>query len=149
MAYRKSTYDPNYQMNPEDLRQHRRLNLALVPLFLLFSMQMLEEDPSIFIQAAWVMYIVVELGILMGFGYSLWAKDERAILEDELSRHHQAIAYKWGFLAALAMGVLVVLIAPYGNLDTREAGMVVVLAAMVAASMRFALLERDDELEEE
>ncbi|WP_343345432.1 hypothetical protein WJT74_00195 [Sphingomicrobium sp. XHP0239] len=144
MGYKNSSYDPNYQMNAEDLRRHRRLNLALVPVFLVFSMQMLDDDPSIFVQIAWVSYIVLELGILMGFGYRLWAKEERAILEDELSRHHQAIAYKWGFLAAVVMGIIVVLIAPYGNLDTREAGMVVVLAAVVAACMRFALLERDD-----
>ncbi|MEN3972868.1 hypothetical protein WJS89_09330 [Sphingomicrobium sp. XHP0235] len=149
MAYRKSTYDPKYQMNAEDLRRHRRLNLTLVPFFLVISMQMLKDDPSIFIQIAWVAYLLLEFGILMGWGYKLWAREEVAILDDELGRHHQAIAYRWGFVAAIVTAVFLILAAPYVALDVREAGMCVLLAALVTACLRFALLEGLEEPEEE
>ena len=149
MAYKRSAYDPNYQMNAEDLRRHRRLNLVLVPFFLVISMQMLNDDPPVIIQVAWVSYLLLELGILMGWAYKLWAKEEVAILDDELGRHHQAIAYRWGFVAAIVTAVFLILAAPYVALDTREAGMCVVLAALVTACLRFALLEGGEDLEEE
>ena len=149
MAYRRSAYDPNYQMNAEDLRRHRRLNLVLVPFFLVISMQMLNDDPPVIIQVAWVSYLLLELGILMGWAYKLWAKEEVAILDDELGRHHQAIAYRWGFVAAIVTAVFLILAAPYVALDTREAGMCVVLAALVTACLRFALLEGGEDAEEE
>ena len=149
MGYKRSSYDPDYQMNAEDLRQHRRINLVLVPFFLVLSMQMLDDNSSVIIQIAWVAYIVLELGILMGWGYRLWAREEVAILDDELAQYHQSVAYRWGFIAAVVTAVFVTLIGPHIALETRDAGMCVVLAAIVTACLRFALLEGGEEPEEE
>ena len=148
MGYRQNSYDPNYQMSAEELRRHRRVNLTLVPFFLVISMQVLAEDASIVIEILWVTYAAMELLILSGHAYTLWAKDEKAVMDDELAQHYRAIAYRWGFHAALLSAfVLFFAAAPLG-IDARGSIMSVILAGIVTAALRFAILDHDDSEED-
>lgn len=144
MGYRSNSYDPNYQMNAEELRRHRRINLTLVPFFFVISMQVLAEDASIIVEILWVTYAALELLLLSGHGYAFWSKDEKAVLDDELAQHYRAIAYRWGFHAALLSAFVVFFAAAPLGIDARGSIMSVILAGIVTAALRFAILDHDD-----
>ena len=154
MAYRKKeNFDPNHLPGATDMRKQRTLILAMTPVWLLITMtNMAREDSSAIAKVAleimWAMFVLTVLLTLTG-AMTRWFtpkayKEQAAVLEDELARHHRAISLQWGMVGTILMALLVYFIAPYGNLDARETVQILILTALTVTSLRFALLERDD-----
>lgn len=154
MAYRKDNYDPNYQMSGEDMRKHRRLNLALVPLFLVFTMMNMSVTTSApwsqwTMQVAWGVYVLLVVATLTGLAYKFWAGSEFKILEDETAVANRADAMQWGWVATILVALTLFFITPFTpNLDAREAVAVLLMVAIITTSLRFVILEKDDDEEE-
>lgn len=155
MGYKKTDYDPNYQLSGEDMRKHRRGALMLVPMFLLVNWVMAErQDASSWsrfvMEGIWVIYVLLIVAILTGFAYKKWGGDEVHILEDESAQFHRANSFKWGWLAAVAMALALFFVAPHApNLDTRETVVVLLMTMIITTTLRFVILEGDEDDDEE
>ena len=66
----------------------------------------------------------------------------RAMLNDEPTRAHRANAMQWGFIAATVAGMLVYVFQGVAQFTTREVIHLIVSAGLVAALVRFGMLER-------
>ena len=154
MGYKKDNYDPNYQMSGEDMRKHRRLNLALVPMFLgvtLVNMNVSTDTPwaQWTMQVAWAVYVLLIVATLTGYAYKFWAGSELKVLEDETAIANRADAMQWGWVATILVALALFFITPFTpNLDAREVVAVLLMVAIITTSLRFVILEKDDDGEE-
>lgn len=156
MAYKKDNFDPNYQMSGEDMRKHRRLVLGLVPLFLLMNTQFVLRETTgdvahWVMMVLWAVYVVMVVLILTGWAYKYWSpKAEYLILNDEIAAHNRASAMQWGWAATIFTGVALFFAIPFfPKLDTGEAVVILLMVAIITTSMRFVLLDRDEDDGEE
>lgn len=156
MGYKKTDFDPNYQMSGEDMRKHRRVVLGLVPLFLLMNSQFVLRDDSWDVSSwvmaiMWATYIFLTVAVLTGWAYKYWSpREEYRILDDEITQHNRASAMKWGWSATILAAVALFFILPFApKLDGSEIIVILLMVAIVTTSMRFVLLDRDEDDEEE
>jgi hypothetical protein len=91
---------------------------------------------------AWVVMAgFATLAITTG-GMLLRARHLRALVNDAPSRLNRASALAFGFVAAMVVGIALYPFADWLDLTVREALRLVVTAGLVAALLRFAMLER-------
>ena len=91
---------------------------------------------------AWVLMTAVILFVLNSGGFWFRPARVRAMLDDELTRANRASAMHWGFNAAVLAGVVIYVVQAAAQFTTRETIHLIVSAGIIAALMRFGLLER-------
>jgi hypothetical protein len=91
---------------------------------------------------AWVVMSAAILFALHTGGALFRSPAVRAMLNDEPTRANRAAAMHWGFVAAMVAGIAVYVVQGAVQLTTREAIHLIVSAGLVAALMRFGMLER-------
>ena len=91
---------------------------------------------------AWVLMTAVLLYALCTGGAWFQSREVRAMLNDEPTRANRALALEWGFIAALLAAMAVYVFQGVTHFTTREAIHLIVSAGMVAALVRFGMLER-------
>ena len=91
---------------------------------------------------AWVVMTAVILLALQTGGGFFRSKQVRALLNDEPTRANRAAAMQWGFLAASIAGIVIYVIQGAAHFTAREAIHLIVSAGIVAALIRFGMLER-------
>jgi hypothetical protein len=91
---------------------------------------------------AWVLMSAVLLLALYTGGSWFRSPRVRALLNDEPTRANRATAMQWGFIAAIVAAMAVYVFQGVAHLTTREAIHLIVSAGMVAALVRFGMLER-------
>ena len=91
---------------------------------------------------AWVVMSAAILFALYTGGAWFRSPAVRAMLNDEPTRANRANAMQWGFIAATVTGMLVYVFQGVTHLTTREAIHLIVSAGLVAALIRFGMLER-------
>jgi hypothetical protein len=91
---------------------------------------------------AWVAMSAAILFALYTGGAWFRSPAVRAMLNDEPTRAHRANAMQWGFIAATVAGMLVYVFQGVAQFTTREVIHLIVSAGLVAALVRFGMLER-------
>ena len=91
---------------------------------------------------AWVAMSAAILFALYTGGASFRSPSVRAMLNDEPTRAHRANAMQWGFIAATVAGMLVYVFQGVAQFTSREVIHLIVSAGLVAALVRFGMLER-------
>jgi hypothetical protein len=91
---------------------------------------------------AWVAMSAAILLALHTGGALFRSPAVRAMLNDEPTRANRAAATHWGFIAAMVAGMLVYVFQGVTHFTTREAIHLIVSAGLVAALLRFGMLER-------
>jgi hypothetical protein len=91
---------------------------------------------------AWVVMSAVLLFVLHTGGGLFRSPAVRAMLNDEPTRANRASAMHWGFLAAMIAGIVLYVAQGVSAFTAREIIHLIVSAGMVAALVRFGMLER-------
>jgi hypothetical protein len=91
---------------------------------------------------AWVVMSAAILFALYTGGSWFRSAPVRAMLNDEATRANRAVAMQWGFSAAIVAGILIYVYQGVAQFTTREAIHLIVSAGLVAALIRFGMLER-------
>ena len=91
---------------------------------------------------AWLVLSIVLLLVLATGGAWLRSKEVRALMEDEVTRANRADAFRLGFLATMAAGVLVYFLDQFAPMAGREAVHILVTVGIATALLRFGYLER-------
>ncbi|MEO6153543.1 MAG: hypothetical protein ABIT09_05040 [Croceibacterium sp.] len=91
---------------------------------------------------AWVMLSVVLLVVLQTGGGWFRSRAVRAMLNDEATLANRANATQWGFLTAMAMGIVLYVLQGAAPMGPREVIHLIVSAGLIAALIRFGMLER-------
>lgn len=91
---------------------------------------------------AWVVMSAAILFALYTGGSWFRSAPVRAMLNDEATRANRAVAMQWGFSAAIVAGILIYVFQGVAQFTTREAIHLIVTAGLVAALIRFGMLER-------
>jgi hypothetical protein len=92
--------------------------------------------------SAWLVWVVLLLFLLATGGMLLRGRDVRHLLNDELTRMNRARAVAVGFWAAALAGIALYIVAMFEPVAGREAIHVILSAAIGAALITFAKLER-------
>jgi hypothetical protein len=132
-----------------DLLGRRRARLLPMMAVLFLSQQVTffsrsDGNPSVdhIRVGAWVLMTAVLLIVLNTGG--AWFRPERvrAMVNDELARANRMSGMHWGFVAAMVAAIGIYIVQGVARFTTLEALHIVVSAGIVAALMRFGLLER-------
>ena len=91
---------------------------------------------------AWAMLSTVLLIALSTKGFWTRSAAVRAIIDDEVTRANRASSMQWGFIAAIAAGIACYVVQGAAQFTAREVIHLIVSAGIVAALVRFGLLER-------
>ncbi len=91
---------------------------------------------------AWALLSTVVLFTLATNGFWTRSAAVRAIIDDELTRANRASALQWGFIAAMVAGIVCYVVQGATQFTVREVIHLIVSAGMVAALVRFGMLER-------
>ena len=91
---------------------------------------------------AWVLMTGVLLAALVTGGAWFRSHEVRDLLNDEVTRAHRAAALSFGFVATIVTGMLLYVFEPVTRFSTHEVLHLVVSAGIVAALVRFGMLER-------
>ncbi|MEO7177243.1 MAG: hypothetical protein ABIW83_00215 [Allosphingosinicella sp.] len=130
-------------------RKRARLFLVQATLFLgwqgfFFSGPV--EDPMRTVSAvklsAWLVWVLLLLLLLATGGNLLRHRKLRPLLNDELTRQHRTAGYVTGFWVAVAACVALYVVEMFEPVTGREAVHIVLSAAIAAALVTFAVLER-------
>jgi hypothetical protein len=92
--------------------------------------------------SAWLIWAVLLLALIATGGGLLRGAAVRRLLNDELTRAHRARSHAAGFWAGATASVVLYLLAQIGAVNGREAIHIILSAAIGAALLTFALLER-------
>jgi protein-S-isoprenylcysteine O-methyltransferase Ste14 len=92
--------------------------------------------------SAWLVWVVALLALLATGGGLLRSRSVRALLNDELTRANRAKAYTAGFWAAAVSSIGLYVIAMVDEMGPGEAIHGILSAAIAAAMITFAALER-------
>ena len=129
----------------------RRARIFAVQAILFIAWQVLffagpAEDPVRTVSAvklsAWFVWVLVLLLMLATGGGLLRHRKLRGLLNDELTRRNRTSAYVTGFWVAVAACVGLYLVGMFEPVSGREAVHIVLSAAIAAALLTFAALER-------
>ncbi len=91
---------------------------------------------------AWLVLSGVLLAALWTGGFWLRKREVRALMDDEITRAHRAAALSIGFLVAMLAAIGLYLVDLFEPMTSRMAIHLIVTAGIVAALLRFGLLER-------
>ena len=91
---------------------------------------------------AWVVLTTVILMVLNSRGFWFRSKAVRAMIDDDVTRANRAAAMHWAFVATIVAAIGVYVAQGAVQFTTREAIHLIVSVGIVAALMRFGLLER-------
>lgn len=91
---------------------------------------------------AWVLMSAAILMAIHTGGALFRSPAVRALLNDEPTRANRAVAMHWGFVAAILAGMIIYVFQGAVQFTTREAIHLIVSAGLVAALLRFGMLER-------
>lgn len=91
---------------------------------------------------AWVVMTAALLLALTTGGGWLRGREVRELMNDEVTRAHRAAALSFGFVAAIVAAMLLYVFEPALRFDVFEVIHLIVSAGMVAALVRFGMLER-------
>jgi protein-S-isoprenylcysteine O-methyltransferase Ste14 len=92
--------------------------------------------------AAWLAWALVLLLLLATGGGLFRRREVRALMEDDTTRDHRRTAFSTGFWAALGAAILIYILSMIEPVSGREASHVIISAAIGAALIAFAWLER-------
>lgn len=122
----------------------RRANLffASAFLFIVISMADFPMRGSIDFTIIWVVWAVLLLANLTGFGGWLCPPIARAMAEDESTRAHRARALAIGFFVTNGVALVMTMLVRFVALEPREVAMIVVTAGISSALISFAAQER-------
>lgn len=91
---------------------------------------------------AWLVLSIVLLLALTTGGFWFKPKHIRALMDDEVTRANRADALRVGFLATMLGGIALYFVSYYETISGREAIHAMVSFGLVAALVRFGMLER-------
>ena len=91
---------------------------------------------------AWVLLSAVLLFALHTGGAWFRSPGVRAMLNDEPTRANRASAMHWGFMAAMSAAIILYVVQGVSQFTVREVIHLIVSAGVVAALVRFGMLER-------
>ena len=102
------------------------------------------SDVSTVKTVAWLVLAAVIVAALATGGFWLKPRAVRALMDDEVTRANRASALTLGFVVAMAMGIVLFALETFapGSASTREVIHLIVTYGLVAAMIRFGLLER-------
>jgi hypothetical protein len=92
--------------------------------------------------AAWLVWALALLLVLVTGGGLFRSKAVRALLNDESTREHRRTAYAYGFWAAVGCAVGLYAVQMFEPVSGRVAVHLIVTAAVAAALLAFGILER-------
>ncbi|WP_265587767.1 hypothetical protein [Sphingomicrobium arenosum] len=155
MGYsKKDNLDLNHMPATEDVRTQRRIWFWFVP-FILFMQVAGLVDPDaggmspLIRTSLWAMIVLVIVLALTGWAPFGWGKTQDwAALEDEITHHHRAKAFRAGFVACILSGVVIAFAALWVELAPQLILHVILSAGLTVAAFSFAWLEREDFEEE-
>ena len=107
-----------------------------------FSQPPLERTVDHIRIGAWLVLSLVLLAALATGGFWFKPRAVRALMEDEITRANRDRAMGLGFVVALLTGLALYFLLPVWSLSTREVIHLIVSAGLVAALVRFGVLER-------
>ena len=91
---------------------------------------------------AWVAMSVVILIVLLTGGFWFRKPEVRAMIEDEITRANRASALSAGFVCAMATAIICYVLQSAWEFSVGEVIHLIVSAGLVAALLRFSILER-------
>ena len=91
--------------------------------------------------AAWLLWAAALLFLLATGGAPFRSREVRALLDDETTRRHRALAYAVGFWIAIAVSMGIYLLTAFDGVKPRESIHVIVTAAIAGALVSFGILE--------
>ena len=91
---------------------------------------------------AWLVLSIVLLLVLATGGAWLRPKNVRALMEDEVTRANRAEAFRLGFLVTMVAGILLYVVTLFEPVAGRDAIHILMSIGLVAALIRFGMLER-------
>jgi len=133
----------------ERLSRRRARMMPLLAVFVLLQqIVFFAEDGvrtvSLVRSGAWLVLAAVIVAALATGGFWFKPKGVRALMDDEVTRANRASALTLGFVVAMAMAIVLFALETFapGSASTREAIHLIVTFGLVAAMIRFGLLER-------
>lgn len=92
--------------------------------------------------SAWLVLSVVLVAALATKGFWLQPREVRDLIDDENTRANRLDAMRWGFLFTMAAGFVVYFLTMFEPISAREAVHITTSAGIVAALIRWGMLER-------
>lgn len=92
--------------------------------------------------SAWLVLSVVLVAALATKGFWLQPREVRDLIDDENTRANRLDAMRWGFLFTMAAGFVVYFLTMFEPISAREAVHITTSAGIVAALIRWGILER-------
>ena len=130
-------------------RTRARMVLALAVIFIsqqaAFIAGRIEDDARTVDHVkigAWLVLSIVLLLVLATGGAWLRPRNVRALMEDEITRANRAEAFRLGFLATMIAGILLYVVTLFEPVAGRDAIHILMSIGLVAALIRFGMLER-------
>ncbi|HEX6603305.1 MAG TPA: hypothetical protein VF027_00310 [Sphingomicrobium sp.] len=92
--------------------------------------------------SAWLVLSVIIVAALATKGFWLETKEVRELVDDENTRANRLEGMRWGFLFAMGAGVVIYFLTMFEPVSAREAVHITMSAGIVAALVRWGVLER-------
>ena len=92
--------------------------------------------------SAWLVLSAVLVAALSTKGFWLQPKEVRNLIDDENTRANRLDAMRWGFLFTMAGGLIVYFLTIFEPITAREAVHITTSVGIVAALIRWGMLER-------